>query len=316
MGLFRPAPYGVDLGGGSLKVVRLKGQRVVVAAFIDIPEEIREVETRTINILRDFLKGIGASGKQAVVQLPGGHAFIRTVNFPPMPRGELNEAVAWEVKRQSPYPPEDTIYDYVAVQTEEGLAVTFASAERKAVLRHIFPFKEAGLDVVALDISPLCLLRSLKPKSPGNTIILDIGAVSTEINIAKGSVLRLSRTVDIGGNFIKQHFLGAGASPADAEKSLREGGEEELKAPLDEFLKEIARSMDYYTANFKEKTFAEAVLTGGVSINPAVKSYFSRALGIPVDAPSPFEGYEMADETMRGLGPRFSVALGLARRAG
>lgn len=316
MGLFRPAPYGVDLGGGSLKVVRLKGKRVATAALIDIPEEIREVETRTISILHDFLKGIGASGKQAVVQLPGGQAFIRTVNFPPMPRGELNEAVTWEVKRQSPYPPEDTIYDYVAVQTEEGLAVTFASAERKAVLRHIFPFKEAGVDVIAIDISPLCLLRALKPKSPGNVMLLDIGAVSTEINIAKGGILRLSRTVDMGGDYIKRYFLSAGASPADAEKQVREGGEEELKAPLDEFLREITRSMDYYTANFKEKTFAEVILTGGVSINPAVKNYFTRALGIPLGAPNPFEGQEMADETMRGLGPRFSVALGLAMRAG
>ncbi|MDP2168162.1 MAG: pilus assembly protein PilM [Thermodesulfovibrionales bacterium] len=315
MGFFRPVQLGVDLGGSSIKVAEVKGKKVVLAAYADIPKEIRENEAFLIGALREFLSSIGAQGRQGVVQLPAQLAFVRAVNFPPMPHAELKEAVKWEIKRQLPYPLEEAVHDYVAVETAEGIAVTFASAERRAVQRYLFPFREAGLDVTAVDVSPMCLIRSLKPRSPGNAIILDIGGLSTEINIIKGGVLRITRTVELGGDFIKQHFKDGGAGAEEAEKILMEGGEDELKVPLDEFLREVTRSMDYYQANFKEKTFSDVILTGGVAINPGVRSYFLRALDMPVSVPDPFEGLVMADETMRRLGPRFSVAVGLAGRS-
>lgn len=310
LGFLKPSPLGADLGGGSFKAARIKGNKIVLAAYMDIPKEIREEETRLTSALHEFIGSIGARGLQAVVNFPGQLSFVRTVNFPTMPPAELKEAVKWEVKRQLPYPPEEAVYDYVAYESDEGISVTFASAERKAVLRYLVPFKEAGLNVIAVDISPLCLVRALKPPAPGNTIIIDIGAVSTEINIYKGGVMRMTRTVELGGDYIKSRLDGE-----DMEKALRESSEDELKDALDEFVREVARSTDYYQANFKEKTFSGASLTGGVAINRAVKNYLARALDIPVSVPDPFEGYPMADETMRAIGPRFSVAVGLARRA-
>ncbi|MBI4823952.1 MAG: pilus assembly protein PilM [Nitrospirae bacterium] len=312
-GLFRAAIFGVDLGGGSLKVAQLKGRRVTLATYIDIPHNIMSDEARLIGTLRDFLKGIGVSGRPAIVQFPGNLAFVRAVSFPPMPHAELKEAVKWEVKRQLPYPTEEAVYDYVATAVTDGISVIFAGAQRKNIQSYLLPFKEAGLNVIAIDISPLCLIRALKPSSAGNTIMLDIGAVSTEINILKAGILRLTRTVDIGGNFIIQSLTTSAVGKEEAERLLREG-DEELKEPLEEFLKETLRSMDYYQANFKEKTFSEVILTGGVAINPAVGRFFSHALDILVSVPDPFIGLQMADETIRSISPRFSVAIGLARR--
>jgi len=57
------------------------------------------------------------------------------------------------------------------------------------------------------------------------------------------------------------------------------------------------------------------VLTGGVAINHAVRDYFSQMLDIPVVVPNPFDNFIMKDESLRPLGPRFSVAIGLAKRA-
>lgn len=315
VGLFRPAPFGVDLGGGSVKVVRLKGRKVILATYMDIPHEVMSDETHLIGTLRDFFKGIAVFGRPAIVQLPGNLVFVRAVSFPPMPQAELKEAVKWEVKRQLPYPIEEAVYDYVATAIEDGISVTFAGGQRKNIQRHLLPLKEAGINVIAIDISPLCLIRALKPSSAGNTVVLDIGAVSTEINILKAGLLRLTRTVDIGGNSIMQSLTSEAVSKEEsAERLLREGTEEELKEPLEEFLKEVLRSMDYYQAHFKERTFAEVILTGGVAINPSVGKFFSRMLDMEVSVPDPFIGLQMTDETMRSFGPRFSVAIGLARR--
>ena len=66
-----------------------------------------------------------------MVHIPGHLSFIRTINLPPMPKGELKEAVKWEIKRQLPYPQEEAVYDYIAAPAADGIVVTFASAERK-----------------------------------------------------------------------------------------------------------------------------------------------------------------------------------------
>ena len=39
--------------------------------------------------------------------------------------------------------------------------------------------------------------------------------------------------------------------------------------------------------------------------------YFSQMLDIPVVVPNPFDNLVMKDESLRPLGPRFSVAIGL-----
>lgn len=312
--LFRPAPLGVDLGSGSLKVIELKAKKVSIAAFIDIPASDRE-EILLINRLRGFFKELNILGREAAVHVPGNLSFIRTISLPPMPKSELKEAVKWEIKRQLPYSPEEAVYDYIAQEVPDGIVVTFASVERENIRSYLFPFKEAGLNIVAVDAAPLCLIRALPVHDPGNIILLDIGSRNMEINIAKSGSLRLTRSVELGGEHIKSHLLNEGFSEEEAADILIEGPQEKMKEILNQFLKEIFRSTDYYKATFKEKTFSGVILTGGVAINNAVRDYFSHVFDIPVTVPNPFDSLIMKDESLRPFGPRFSVAIGLARRA-
>jgi type IV pilus assembly protein PilM len=314
-GLFRPAPLGVDLGTGSVKVIGLNGKKISLAAFMDIPSFDWEDESLLIGRLKNFFKEINIAGKDAVVHMPGHLSFVRTINLPPMPKGELKEAVKWEIKRQLPYPQEEAVYDYIAAPAADGIVVTFASAERKNVQRYISPFKEAGLKVVAVDVNPLCLIRALPLHGSGNIIVLDIGARSMEIDIMRSESVRLTRTVELGGEQIKNQLISESFSEGEIDNIMMNGPAERMKEALNQFLREIFLSIDYYKATFKEKVFSEVILTGGVAINHAVRDYFSQMLDIPVSVPNPFDNLVMKDESLRPLGPRFSVAIGLARRA-
>ena len=314
-GLFRPAPLGVDLGTGSVKVIGLNGKKISLAAFMDIPSSDWEEEALLINRLKNFFKEINIDGKDAVVHMPGHLSFVRTINLPPMPKGELKEAVKWEIKRQLPYPQEEAVYDYIAAPVADGIVVTFASAERKNVQRYISPFKEAGLKVVAVDVNPLCLIRALPLHGSGNIIVIDIGARSMEIDIMRSESVRLTRTIELGGEQIKNQLISEGFPEGEIDDIMMDGPAERMKEVLNQFLREIFLSIDYYKATFKEKVFSEVILTGGVAINHAVRDYFSQMLDIPVSVPNPFDNLIMKDESLRPLGPRFSVAIGLAKRA-
>lgn len=314
-GLFKPAPLGVDLGTGSVKVIGLNGKKISLAAFMDIHSSDWEEEALLINRLKNFFKEINIDDKDAVVHMPGHLSFVRTINLPPMPKGELKEAVKWEIKRQLPYPKEEAVYDYIAAPVADGIVVTFAAAERKNVQRYISPFKEAGIKVVAVDVNPLCLIRALPLHGAGNIIVLDIGARSMEIDIMRSESVRLTRTVELGGEQIKNQLISEGFSEGEIDDIMMNGPAERMKEALNQLLREIFLSIDYYKATFKEKVFSEVILTGGVAINHAVRDYFSQMLDIPVSVPNPFDNLIMKDESLRPLGPRFSVAIGLAKRA-
>jgi type IV pilus assembly protein PilM len=311
---FFKSPLGVDFGTSSLKIIHVQGKTVKVAAILDL-EEHRHDPDALGRKLDAFIMGLGLRGRHAIVNTPGSHTFIRTVLFPRMPGKELKEALMWEVKRQIPYPLEDAVLDYVTTENGNQVAVTFAACEKRYAEGHIEPLRVAGLKVAAVDINPLCIMRTLKPSTAGNVVVVDIGALSTEIHIIKNEVLRITRTVGIGGDGIRKKLEHDGMSEAEAQKQLREGSQETLSAPLSEISLEIFRSIDYYKANFKESNIAEIIITGGLSINPAVKGFFADKFGLPVGVNNPFAGLKLSDESMRPLGPLFSIAMGLARRS-
>lgn len=307
------SPLGVDFGTGSLKIIRLQGKTVSIAAVADIEANRHDSEALGRQ-LDAFISSLGLRGSQAVVNNPGSHTFIRTVQLPRMPRRELKEALLWEVKRQLPYPIETAVLDFVAVENGDHVAVTFAASERQYTEEHIAPLRAAGLDVVAVDVNPLCLFRISRPSTAGNVVIVDIGAIATEIHIVKNGVLRITRSVGAGGDSMKGQLASEGMSAQEAERLLREGSESELSGALSSISLEVFRSIDYYKATFKETGVAEIILTGGLSLNPAVRKFFSAGFGLPVGVADPFEGLKLSDESMRPLGPLFSLAVGLARR--
>jgi type IV pilus assembly protein PilM len=310
---FFKSPLGVDFGTSSLKIIQMQGKTVKIAAIVDL-EENRHDPDALGRQLDAFIMSLGLRGKRAVVNTPGSHTFIRTVMFPRMPGKELKEALMWEVKRQVPYPLEDAVLDYVTTESGNQVAVTFAACEKRYAEGYIEPLRVAGLEVAAVDINPLCIMRTLKTSTAGNVVVVDIGAMSTEIHIIKNGVLRITRTVGTGGDRIRKRLELDGMSETESQRQLKEGSQETLSAPLSELSLEIFRSIDYYKVNFKETNIAEIILTGGPSINPAVKGFFADTFGLPVGVNDPFAGLKLSDEGMRPLGPLFSVAVGLARR--
>ena len=207
---FRAAKLGVDLGSSSVKVISLAGRKVSLAALMDIPKSSLEDKNALTNTLSNFFKDLNIIGKDVVVQIPGILSFVRTLTLPMMPKNELKEAVQWEIKRQLPYSSDDAVYDYIAKETSEGIVTTFASADRKNTQSFIDPLINAGINVTAVDINPLCLMRVFQFQSAGNSILVDIGAKNMEINIIKSGVLRLSRSVNIGRETIKEYLLSQG----------------------------------------------------------------------------------------------------------
>jgi type IV pilus assembly protein PilM len=182
------------------------------------------------------------------------------------------------------------------------------------------------VDANALALRNVFRLREI----PGdvNTLVVDIGAGKTEINIYKGGALRFSRCIESGGMDMTRAVsdaLGIGLPEAEERKRslnvLTPAEQDQAVAAvlvrLDALLMEVRRSVEYYKTTYREKGEAGVILMGGVSLMPGIQEYFSRSIEGTVEIDQPFSSLVCTSSLLEEFGPhapRFSAAIGLALR--
>jgi len=341
MGLFGPSEItGIDIGAGAIKVVRIadgKHPKLLSAAVVELP-----LEDVTPDLISRELRALLSAkkiGKNTVVtQVPGKDLTIRSLTMPAMPHSELAEAIRWEAKRHVSFPLDAALVEYLVTgEKKEGMSskydILLVAAEKAVVEGHLVPFRDAGIKVSVVDANPLALrnaLRLRKTPEDQNTLLVDIGAGKTEINIFNKYVLRFSRCLETGGLDMTRAIADQmGVSLPEAEslkqkQGLSSASESDatgtvLRGKLDALLMEIRRSVEYYKTTFREKSVEGTIITGGVSLMPGIREYFYQALESPVELDNPFQNLPTAPgvfDEFGSLGPRFSTAVGLALRKG
>ena len=341
MGLFGPNENtGIDIGAGSIKIVRIersgKRPKLLSAGIVEFPLETGSA--RTGANLRSLLSETKAVSKNVITQMPGKDLTIRSFTLPKMPAGELDEAVRWEAKRHISYPLDAALVEYLIVdEKHEGTVskydIVMVAAERDKVAEHLIPFTEAKIEVSAVDANALALrnvFHLLEKPAQVNTVVVDMGAGKTEIDIFKGGVLRFSRCLDTGGLDMTHAVAEALGIPRQQAEEVKRAmnvitapqddqAAAMVRTALDGLLMEIRRSVDYYKTTFREKGVDGTLLTGGVALMQGIREYFAQALEGPVELDQPFDGLSvrknLADE-FGPVSPRFSAAIGLALRKG
>jgi type IV pilus assembly protein PilM len=253
-----------------------------------------------------------------------------------MPLNELREAVRWEAKRHISYPVDSAQIEYLILgEKSEGVVekydILLVAAERAKVLEQLAPFQEAKIKVSAIDANALALRNVLQTRelpTDENTLVMDLGAGKTEVNIFKGGKLRFSRCVESGGLDMtravaealnidlqeaedKKRALNI-LTPADQDQAVAA-----VQSRVDGLLMEIRRSVEYYKTTFREKNVEGMILSGGVSLMRGLQDYFARSLEGTVEIDRPFDGLTCKKNMLDEFGPvapRFSAAIGLALR--
>ncbi len=295
MGLFSNDITGIDIGAGSIKVVRIakggKRPKLLSAALVEFPPDPAQAMSISAD-LHHLQSGKKIGSSNIVTLMPGKHLTIRSLTLPKMPLNELREAVRWEAKRHISYPVDAAQIEYLIVGekregTVEKYDLVMVAAERGKVLEHLLPFEEAKIKVSAVDANALSLRNVLRFREipvDANTLVVDLGAGKTEINIFKGGILRFSRCIESGGLDMTRAIadtLGIGLQEAEDKKRalnvLAPAGQdkaiEAVQTRLDGLLMEIRRSVEYYKTTFREKNVESMILSGGVSLMPGIAEY-------------------------------------------
>ncbi len=238
---------GLDIGTKTIKAVelRLNGQTIVLEGVpILIPTPLDSVlNGRIVDedvVSRAISQGLAESHckTKKVVASVGGDTdvVVRIAELPRVEAKELDEAVQWELDRQTPFPVDQVIYDFEAIDhpgaspEAENMEVFLAVAQEDMVNAHAEALLAAKLMPVAIDVEPLALCRALiwngeEHLLQSTVVVVNIGHTGSMIAIFCQGVPVFVRTIPTAGDALTAALRQELAlSEVDAERVKRQFG--------------------------------------------------------------------------------------------
>lgn len=211
---------------------------------------------------------------------------------------------------------------------KDNVKILLTAAPKKIVERYIRIFKAADLELLSLETEAFALERSLVGGDPASVMIIDIGAVSSDVTIIDNGIPILTRSIDVGGSAItKAVMTSLNVDLSRAEQFKRDIGfsisgpsglPEIIKTTLNPIINEVKYSIDIYLSQTnRDMSLEKIILTGGSAWLPELVAYLSKLLDIKVIIGDPWDKVVYPLElkpVLTELGPRFAVAVGLAMR--
>ncbi len=324
----------------------------------DSYNDINKIDIKAITgTIENIVRKAGFSSSHNVVSsLPTYTVFSSIINL----SGNLNPkdlelAIQWEAKKVIPLPLKDIYLGWQKI-SDEGLQkkssfwsqnfsktkmtkaetadakkvkaktnnkVLLIGAPKSLIKSYAYTFKAIKFNLVSLETEVFGLIRSLIGSDKATSMIVQIGANSTNIFIVDKGVPILSRSIDVGGLAITKAIsknLNISLEKAEQFKyDLAASGEgTTMPKMISDVVLPIFNEVKYIMEVFGTKegyTVEKIILTGGSAMLHGLPEYLSNQLDINVVIGDPWFRVAYPVEikpVLEQIGPRLAVAIGLA----
>lgn len=337
---------GINIGSVSTKVVQLRyeSERAILETYGELKNEgylktadsisqggpLHYLDRDIAALLRDILREANVTARSGVFSLPSSAAFLTLMSFPRSLEREIAAAVPYEARKYVPIPIAEVAFEWMILDSPEPrdeIDVLLVAVPKEAIEKVTRVGEMAGIKVVALEVEPFSMVRSLVGQDNTASAVINLGHQSTTVAFADRGTLRLAHTIGRGSQELTRALERALAvGPDRAEIVKRDVGISErieereitsVMAPLIETLfAEIERIISLYNRRANRK-IQKVNLTGGGSDLKGIVEYAASRLGVEVARGNPFSRVvypPFMAPILRDIGPSFSVAVGLALR--
>jgi len=331
-----------------------------------IKNDSAKSQARVAKTIKAIMEQSRTTSTQVVSAIPSYAVFSSIISLPFMQDKELTSAVRWEAKKFVPMPIEEMILDWKVLNAEDAqsgkkkdkkgskkqvkkndsgkekkedaeddeqqkkrkknLEILLTAAPKNIVRRYLNIFKLAELQLMSLETEAFSLERALIGNDRSVIILVDIGALSTDINIIADRIPILSRSIDVGGDTITRAIAkNFNVSAKRAEQFKRDFGMSEsqgnqvpktIEFVAGSVINEIKHVFSLYSSQ-GGAPIEKIILAGGSSFLPNLPQYLSSTLNINVVIGDPWSRIlypEELEPALREIGPRYAVSVGLALR--
>ncbi len=331
---------GLDIGSKTIKMVELakdggkwKLRSSGVVGYSGNPIEHMQDDkelTALSGLIKKLHKESNVSSKNIAIALPEPQVFTRSIKFPLLTDQEVASAIKWEAEQYIPIPVNEAIIQHQILERRENASppevlALLVAAPRVLVEKYVKVAQIAGLTVTAVETELMSLVRALAPVDR-TVLLVDFGARSTDIAIAKKGLLSFSRSIPTAGEaFTRAVAQSLGVEKKQAEEYKRTYGlsgsklEGKISGALGPVFRlvadEIKKAIQFYQTEEKGDSPQTVILSGGTAGLPEVISALSKSLGLEVVVGNPFTKVILDPATAKKIAPYaplYSIALGLA----
>lgn len=301
------------LPGGGLKLTGFRKADLILdpAADATRPEQLKTV-------VRELRESLGVQSSAPIFAcLPSQSVFSRFVQLPGESAQDVESIIPFEAQQNVPFPVNEVVWDHQIMGQKHGdtwdVGLVAIKADQLDDL--VGAINASGLKVSAMDLAPMALYNALRynnPDLPGCTLLVDIGARSTNLVFCEGDRV-FSRSIPIAGFAI----TAAVAKEFDQDLILAEKLKIELgqvglggayAEPLDpteariakvvrntmtRLHAEIARSINFYRTNHGGSPPDRVLLTGGSVQLGYTTEFFAEKLNAPVEFFNPLQNLQI-----------------------
>ena len=328
-------PIGIEVTDNAIKAFQLekKGRRakilksnqIKLAPGIVERGRIKNKEklTKAFKELFSKAKPSPITEKKIVFGFPESQLYIHNFELQPHKKRDRNSLVLKEAEASISLSRNELLFSYKIANKKkekgkEKIEILLTATNKATVLEWQKFFKELKLEVIAFDVEPLAIFRTLFPKKIKTPICtIDVGAAATNIAIFNKTGLCYSHTINTGGNDFTEAIakkLGVEFNQAEEEK-LKVGLSDKksnvftaLDKTLEPMIGEIKELFDYLEKTTKQRV-GKIVLLGGSGKLKNINEYFNDNFDLTVKKATlnfskkevPLEYIESAGLALRGM---------------
>lgn len=337
---------GLDIGSSSIKVIELQDRKGVITlstygelqlgpyAGKPVGQSVKLSSKQEQEALVDVIRESSVKAKNGVFAMPLSSSFVTNVSVEADADADLGSLVRIEARKVIPASLSEVTLDWAEVESvnqnvEEGSnrrEILLASIQNSALSRFNLLMKFAGLIKPPTEIECFSTIRGLYDARESDVAIIDIGAVSAKLYIArKGLLMRMYR-IRAGGTLATEKISQAmNISFDDAESkkcSIKKDDADfaEVKRAHDESYGRAFREFHQVIREYERKsglTIGTVYLAGGGALFPGIDAQLRSVMERDVVNANPFAKVSypaFMEDTMYEIGPSFTVALGAALR--
>ena len=331
---------GLDLGSATIKLVELAPAgknrwRLLTAASAGTPAGgISGGQGDLLAVaatISKLVKESGAKSRKVIASLPEEQVSSHVVEMPLMSEEEAKQALQWQVEQYIPIPEEKAVWSHQIIRKDTaggGMEVLLVAAAKGLVNGIVGVVERAGLEVVALETELMATARSEVPEGYPLSLVVDVGAKSSDIGVVKNGQLVFSRTVPTAGEaFTRAIESSLGLDRAQAEQykitygfaADKLGGKlmAAMKPVLSVIGAEVKKTGEFYVSKHPGEIIKLVTLSGGMAVLPEVSGLLSGMVGMEVAVGSPLSKL-ILDKNQKKItpadGPFYGGAIGLAMR--
>ena len=337
---------GIDIGSSSIKIAELTREgtkfslinyaKLETKDYLDHPNRaiqtssLKIVEKEAVYLLKEILKEMKPRAKKAIIAIPSFVTYIVSLEMPLLSREETAKSIKFQAKQLMPIAVSELSIDWIKIENDEQSKtqkIMLIAVPKEIINKYKNIFRQLPANLIEMEYESFAATRALMTNDDPETMIVDIGAESTNVIFINNGKWEYNAQVDYGGVYLTQALnrgLGVSVSRAEILKKrkglLGTGGESELSTLLTPFLdviiQEVRRTrMTYETKSGKK--IKQGILIGGGANLLGIEKYFNQNIDLPLLSPKLFNHINYPQEldfAIKSVSKDFAVAIGLAEK--